>query len=76
MADSEFEREMAEAIENAEIAEVVCVILPMINQCLVFDSRATKMIRPLLPFQPLLDLQIDACAMLIVPGRTFLMLML
>ncbi|MBD85323.1 MAG: hypothetical protein CL743_02205 [Chloroflexi bacterium] len=42
MADSEFEREMAEAIENAEIAEVVCVILPMINQCLVFDSRATE----------------------------------
>jgi hypothetical protein len=30
---------MAEALENAETAEVVCVIMPIINQCLVFDSR-------------------------------------
>jgi hypothetical protein len=40
MSDSEFEREMAEALENAEAAEVVCVILPIINQCLVFDGRS------------------------------------
>ncbi|MEX2431503.1 MAG: hypothetical protein WD645_06245 [Dehalococcoidia bacterium] len=39
MADPEFDREMAEAIASAEAAEVVCVIFPMINQCLVYDSR-------------------------------------
>jgi hypothetical protein len=39
MAEPEFDREMAEAIEHAEAAEVVCVIFPMINQCLVYDSR-------------------------------------
>ena len=37
--EPEFDREMAEALENAEQAEVVCVILPMINQVLVYDSR-------------------------------------
>ncbi|MEK9658770.1 MAG: hypothetical protein VW450_02355 [Chloroflexota bacterium] len=42
MAEPEFDREMAEAIENAEAAEVVCVILPVVNQCLVFDSRSTE----------------------------------
>ena len=40
MSESEFDREMAEALENAEAAEVVCVILPTINQCLVYDSRS------------------------------------
>jgi len=40
MADSEFDREMAEALEHAEAAEVVCIILPLINQCLVYDSRS------------------------------------
>jgi hypothetical protein len=39
MSESEYDREMAEALENAETAEVVCVIMPIINQCLVFDSR-------------------------------------
>ena len=40
MSDPEFDREMAEALQNAEAAEVVCVILPVINQCLVLDSRS------------------------------------
>ena len=42
MADSEFDREMAEALQYAEEAEVVCVILPLINQCLVYDSRSAE----------------------------------
>ena len=40
MSEPDFDREMAEALENAETAEVVCVILPVINQCLVYDSRS------------------------------------
>ena len=40
MSDQEFDREMAEALQNAEAAEVVCVILPNINQCLTYDSRS------------------------------------
>ena len=39
MSEPEFDREMTEALENAEAAEVVCIILPTINQCLVYDSR-------------------------------------
>ena len=42
MSEPEFDHEMAEAIENAEAAEVVCVILPFINQCLVYDSRSAQ----------------------------------
>ena len=41
MADQEYDREMAEAIEHAETSEVVCIILPLINQCLVYDNRST-----------------------------------
>ncbi|MCY4582696.1 MAG: hypothetical protein OXE50_07865 [Chloroflexi bacterium] len=41
MADQEYDREMAEAIEHAEASEVVCIILPLINQCLVYDNRST-----------------------------------
>ena len=37
--ENDFEREMAKAISNAETAEVVCVIFPLISQCLVYDSR-------------------------------------
>ncbi len=40
MSEPDFDREMAEALENAETAEVVCIILPVINQCLVYDSRS------------------------------------
>lgn len=40
MADHEYDREMAEAIRYAEEAEVVCIILPLIQQCLVYDSRS------------------------------------
>ena len=40
MSEPEFDSEMAEALENAEAAEVVCIILPTINQCLVYDSRS------------------------------------
>jgi len=39
MSDQEFDHEMAESLQNAEAAEVVCVILPIINQCLTYDSR-------------------------------------
>ena len=46
MADPEFDNEMAEAIEHAEAAEVVCVIIPMINQCLVYDSRTDVSAEP------------------------------
>lgn len=52
MSDSEFEREMAEALENAEVAEVVCVILPTINQCLVYDSRSAPGDPPRLSVSP------------------------
>ena len=34
--------DMAEAIEHAEKSEIVCVILPFINQCLVLDSRQAE----------------------------------
>lgn len=40
MSDQEFDHEMADALKNAEAAEVVCIILPIINQCLVYDSRS------------------------------------
>lgn len=40
MAERDFDREMAEALAHAEAAEVVCIILPMVNQCLVYDSRS------------------------------------
>ena len=39
MAAPQEDREMAEALQHAEAAEVVCVILPLINQCLVYDGR-------------------------------------
>ena len=52
MSDSEFDREMAEALENAETAEVVCVILPTINQCLVYDSRSAPGDPPRLNVSP------------------------
>jgi hypothetical protein len=39
MSEPEFDKEMAEALENAEGAEVVCIIMPTLNQCLVYDSR-------------------------------------
>ncbi len=42
MADSDYDREMAEALQQAEEAEVVCIILPLINQCLVYDSRSAE----------------------------------
>ncbi len=42
MAESDFDQEMAEALEHAEQAQVVCIIIPMINQCLVYDSRAKE----------------------------------
>ena len=42
MADSDYDREVAEALQHAEEAEVVCIILPLINQCLVYDSRSTE----------------------------------
>ena len=42
MSEPEFDHEMAEALENAEAAEVVCIILPLINQCLVYDSRSAR----------------------------------
>jgi hypothetical protein len=40
MSDQEFDHEMAESLQHAEAAEVVCVILPIINQCLTYDSRS------------------------------------
>ncbi len=52
MSDSEFEREMAEAIENAEIAEIVCIILPLLNQCVVFDSRYSDEDPPIITISP------------------------
>ena len=52
MSESEFDHEMAEALENAETAEVVCVILPTINQCLVYDSRSAPNDPPRLNVSP------------------------
>ena len=40
MADNDYDREMTEALQSAETAEVVCIILPIIDQCLVYDSRS------------------------------------
>ena len=40
MADNDYDREMTEALQSAETAAVVCIILPIINQCLVYDSRS------------------------------------
>ena len=39
MPDHDGDREMTEALQSAESATVVLVILPIINQCLVYDSR-------------------------------------
>ncbi|MEX2599821.1 MAG: hypothetical protein WD533_09225 [Dehalococcoidia bacterium] len=50
--EPEFDREMAEAIASAETAEVVCVIFPMINQCLVFDGRCAPDDPPQLTVSP------------------------
>ena len=52
MADYDYDREMAEAIERAETAEVVCVILPQINQCLVYDGRSAADDPPRLSVSP------------------------
>ena len=50
--EPEFDREMAEAIASAETAEVVCVIFPMINQCMVYDSRSEPGDPPRLSVSP------------------------
>lgn len=52
MADYDYDREMAEAIEHAETAEVVCVILPQINQCLVYDGRSAANDPPRISVSP------------------------
>ena len=52
MADQEYDREMAEAIEHAETSEVVCIILPLINQCLVYDNRSTAEDPPRISVSP------------------------
>ncbi len=42
MAEFDYDREMTEALQHAEASEVVCIILPLINQCLVYDSRSAQ----------------------------------
>ena len=36
---SDFDHDMSEAIQNAENSEIICIILPFINQCLILDGR-------------------------------------
>jgi len=50
--EQDFDREMAEAMAQAERAEVVCVIMPIINQCLVYDARHTADDPPRLTVSP------------------------
>ena len=48
----DFDNDMTEAMENAEKAEVVCVIIPFINQCLVLDSRTAESDPPQVTVSP------------------------
>lgn len=50
--EQDFERELREALEEAEKAEVVCLILPLINQILVYDSRTSADDPPRLTVSP------------------------
>ena len=36
---SDSDHDMSEAIQNAERSDIICIILPFINQCLVLDGR-------------------------------------
>ena len=48
----DFDNDMHEALENAERSEVVCVIMPFLNQCLVLDARYTADDPPTLTVSP------------------------
>lgn len=48
----DFDNDMYEALEHAERSEVVCVIMPFVNQCLVLDARYTADDPPTLTVSP------------------------
>ena len=48
----DFDSDMHEALEHAERSEVVCIIMPFINQCLVLDGRYTADEPPTLTVSP------------------------
>lgn len=52
MNQPDFDSDMSEMLQNANNSEVVCVILPIINQCLVLDSRSTDEDPPTLTVSP------------------------
>ena len=37
--ESRFDRYMREVLDSVEQAEIVCVIFPILNQCLIYDGR-------------------------------------
>ena len=39
--ESRFDRYMKEVLDSVEQAETVCVIFPLLNQCLIYDDRHT-----------------------------------
>ena len=63
MAEFDYDREMTEALQHAEASEVVCIILPLINQCLVYDSRSAQDDPPRISVRPRWGRRIVACAM-------------
>ena len=52
MNQPDFDSDMSEMLQNASNSEVVCVILPIINQCLVLDSRSMDDDPPTLVVSP------------------------
>ena len=48
----DFDNDLHEALEHAERSEVVCVIMPFVNQCLVLDARYTADDPPTLNVSP------------------------
>ena len=50
--EPERDNDMSEALDNAERAEVFCVIFPLINQCLTLDARTVADDPPKLTVSP------------------------
>ena len=63
MAEFDYDREMTEALQQAEASEVVCIILPLINQCLVYDSRSAQDDPPRISVPAPVGRRIVGCAM-------------
>ena len=44
--ESRFDRYMKEVLDSVEQAEIVCIIFPLLNQCLIYDDRHTEVDPP------------------------------